>query len=117
MSEPTFQPVEIDQLDEKLAETASRKRMPTMTVTPGNESTSSEPTSMELAINTPAPRKSISLDVPDYLATALKIAAARQSVTVRHLVLNALVDAGFEVHAVDREEDGRRLRSRACFCW
>ena len=52
----------------------------------------------------------LSIEVPDYLATDLKIAAARQSVTVRHLVLSALMDAGYDIKAVDMEEDGRRLR-------
>ena len=110
MSKQTFQPVEIDQLDARLARAASRKRMPAMTVAPGDENTPSDSAVIVSPTTKPAPRKPISIEVPDYLATALKVAAARQSVTVRHIILNALADAGFEVHIVDREEDGRRLR-------
>ena len=112
MSGQNFQPVEIDLLDQKLAETATRKRIPTLNI--ASEDVAAVEHQSELADpqpdNQPAPRKPISVEVPDYLATALKVAAAQQSVTVRHLILNALVDAGFDVRAIDREEDGRRLR-------
>ena len=116
MTDQSFQPVEIDLLDQKLAETATRKRIPTLNVTTDSVTTSKHPgeRSDQCVIAepqaTPAPRRPISVEVPDYLATALKVAAAQQSVTVRHLILNALVDAGYDVRAIDREEDGRRLR-------
>ncbi len=115
MSEQSFQPVEIDLLDEKLSETATRKRIPTLNLATGSVTAGEHPggasdKSVAEPQVKPAPRKPLSVEVPDYLATALKVAAAQQSVTVRHLVLNALVDAGFDVRAIDREEDGRRLR-------
>ena len=57
-----------------------------------------------------ARRRPISLEMPDYLARDLKIKAAREAVTVRHLILTALFEAGYHVEAEDMEEDGRRLR-------
>lgn len=109
-SPPDFQPVEIDELDRKLSETAARKRIPSMKATKVLQSVgSSEPGTSKHPVLT-APRKPLSLEVPDYLATDLKVKAAQQSVTVRHLVLTALVEAGYDIKAVDMEEDGRRLR-------
>ena len=112
MTDQHFQPVEIDLLDQKLAETATRKRIPTLNIATGSEPLGERPEAIAdpQPGNRPARRKPLSVEVPDYLATALKVAAAQQSVTVRHLILNALVDAGYEVRAIDREEDGRRLR-------
>jgi hypothetical protein len=104
MTERSFQPVEIDLLDQKLTETATRKRIPTLNVASDDVPAGQHPASLS------APRKPLSVEVPDYLATELKVTAAQQSVTVRHLILNALVDAGYDVRAIDREEDGRRLR-------
>ncbi len=109
---PDFKPVEIDELDRKLSETAARKRIPSLKATETLEQASDAvPVTPTAAprVQT-APRKPLSIEVPDYLATDLKIAAARQSVTVRHLVLSALMDAGYDIKAVDMEEDGRRLR-------
>ena len=110
--DPDFKPVEIDELDRKLSETAARKRIPSLKSTEVVEQASDEKAVAPVA--TPraetAARKPLSIEVPDYLATDLKIAAARQSVTVRHLVLSALMDAGYDIKAVDMEEDGRRLR-------
>ena len=111
---PEFKPVEIDELDRKLNATASRKRIPTLTV---DELTKPEEGEERSAAKSKpkkapklSPRKPLNLEVPDYLATTLKVTAAQQSVTVRHLVLSALVDAGYDIKAVDMEEDGRRLR-------
>ena len=105
-----FQPVEIDELDRKLSETAARKRIPSMKATEIMEATGSSTPEISKHTVSTAPRKPLSIEVPDYLATDLKIKAAQQSVTVRHLVLTALVEAGYDIKAVDMEEDGRRLR-------
>ena len=78
MSGQNFQPVEIDLLDQKLAETATRKRIPTLNVTTGSEPLGehAETIADPQLGNKPAPRKPISVEMPDYLATALKVAAA-----------------------------------------
>ncbi|MCB1509280.1 MAG: hypothetical protein KDJ36_00120 [Hyphomicrobiaceae bacterium] len=107
-----FQPVEIDEVDRKLADTVTRKRIPSLSVSAivpdakppeGGGEVSASPIAQ-------ARRKPLSIEIPDYLAKELKIAAATQAVTLRHIVLTALVDAGYVVEAVDMEEDGRRLR-------
>ena len=57
-----------------------------------------------------ARRRPLSLEVPDYLGRELKVKAATEGVTVRFLVLRALVAAGYRVDQDELEEDGRRLR-------
>ena len=111
MSDATgkFQPVEIDELDDKLMETAARKRIPSLNATEVIAGEGEVPPDNRPKAQT-APRKALSIDVPDYVATRLKVDAAEQGVTVRFLVLSAIVDAGYEIKAVDIEEDGRRLR-------
>ena len=52
----------------------------------------------------------INFEAPGYLSTALKIHAARERTSVRHVILKALKDAGFEISDSDMVEDGRRLR-------
>lgn len=54
--------------------------------------------------------KTLNLEVPDYVWTELKIRAARGQVSVRHIVMNALVKDGVTIEDVDMVEDGRRLR-------
>lgn len=52
--------------------------------------------------------------LPDYALLELKTRAARERVSVNHLLLKALNAAGIEMKAEDMNEDGRRLRgSRA----
>jgi hypothetical protein len=52
----------------------------------------------------------INFEAPGYLGTALKIHAARERTSVRHVILKALKQAGFEITDSDMVEDGRRLR-------
>lgn len=60
-----------------------------------------------------APVEKLTLEVPSYLADALKRAALDQRVSVRHLVLLALLKSGFDIAAADMVPDGRRSASRA----
>lgn len=108
-----FRPVEIDELEHRIVQTVARKRIPSLKV----EDVTAKPDEREQGrhgntkpVLKPSPRKPLSLEVPDYLATRLKVDAAEQSVTVRHLVLSALADAGYDIKAIDMDEDGRRLR-------
>jgi hypothetical protein len=55
-------------------------------------------------------RRPLSIEVPEYLARELRVKAASDAVTVRYLVLSALVEAGYRVDVSELEEDGRRLR-------
>jgi len=107
---PEFQPVEIDEVDRKLAATAVRKRIPSLNVSAlvPDKGVQAEPEAQPQVAH--APRKTLSIEVPDYLATELKVKAATQSVTVRHLILTVLAAAGYDINPVDMDEDGRRLR-------
>lgn len=60
-----------------------------------------------------APLEKLTIEVPSYLADALKRAALDQRVSVRHLVLLALLKSGFDIAAADMVPDGRRSASRA----
>lgn len=109
-----FRPVEIDELEQRIVQTVARKRIPSLRVEDVTGQAADEgqglPDKDAPPVFKPSPRKPLSLEVPDYLATRLKVDAAQQSVTVRHLVLSALADAGYDIKPVDMDEDGRRLR-------
>ncbi len=125
-----FRSIEIDALDDKLAETAKRKRIPSLTIaadaiTP-NAGDAAGVTAERPSVGMPGPepthrpgveaaraavrRRPLSLEVPEYLARELRVKAATETVTVRFLVLSALVEAGYRVDESELEEDGRRLR-------
>lgn len=64
--------------------------------------------------NAPTPRsrmKSLNVELPDYVWVELKSRAAREMVSVRHVIMTLLDEAGIEIAAVDLVEDGRRLRA------
>ena len=54
--------------------------------------------------------KTINLELPDYVWTDLKIRAAKEQVSLRHIVMTALRDAGIEIAKADMIQDGRRVR-------
>lgn len=55
--------------------------------------------------------KSVNIEIPDYTWTDLKIRAAKEQVSVRHIIMSALKVQGVEISDADMVEDGRRLRS------
>ncbi len=55
--------------------------------------------------------KSINIEIPDYAWTDLKIRAAKEQVSVRHIIMSALKGQGVEISDADMIEDGRRLRT------
>lgn len=64
--------------------------------------------------NAPTPRsrmKTVNIELPDYAWTDLKIRAARQQVSVRHVIMCALREQGIAFADADLIEDGRKLRS------
>lgn len=82
-----------------------RRRVP-KTVT-----TRVEPVAPQGAEPTPRARmKPLNVELPDYVWVELKSRAARQMVSVRHVILTLLDEAGIPVAEVDMIEDGRRLR-------
>lgn len=55
--------------------------------------------------------KSLNIELPDYAWTDLKIRAAREQVSVRHIIMSALKEQGIEISEADMVEDGRRVRT------
>ncbi len=113
-----FLAIEIDALDEKLSDTAVRKRIPSLMLAPPlqagkhgkSELPAPEPAHRPEVVKEAVRRRPLSLEVPDYLARELKVKAATEAVTVRFLVLSALAEAGYRVDGDELAEDGRRLR-------
>lgn len=63
--------------------------------------------------NLPTPRarmKPLNVELPDYVWIELKSRAAREMVSVRHIIMTLLQDSGIAIAEVDLIEDGRRLR-------
>jgi hypothetical protein len=54
--------------------------------------------------------KTLNIEVPDYTWIAIKMRAAREMVSVRHVIMLALKADGIEIRDADMIEDGRRLR-------
>jgi len=48
--------------------------------------------------------------VPDYAFMEIKLRAVHERVSINHIVLKALHDAGYRIKPEDMIEDGRRLR-------
>ncbi len=57
--------------------------------------------------------KTVNREVPDYVWTELKIRVARSQVSVRHVVMSALIKDGITIKDADMIEDGRRLNDGA----
>lgn len=55
--------------------------------------------------------KALNIELPDYAWTELKIKAARDQVSVRHIIMAALKQTGLPIADADMVEDGRRLRT------
>lgn len=59
-----------------------------------------------------APLEKLTIELPAYLADALRREAAGRRTTARHLVMRALRNDGFEVDEADLVADGRRARAK-----
>lgn len=60
----------------------------------------------------PAPTVKKTYKLPDYLSRALRLRAASEGVTERHIIMTALKAHGFEVHDIDNPADGRPLAAQ-----
>ena len=126
---PAFQSVEIDLIDQRLEEQAAVKGIPVLVspkpemVAPleptqdierpraGPRATSIKPRRTVSTQATPRARmKTLNLEVPDYAWIELKMRAAQQMVSVRHVIMSALKADGITINEADLIEDGRRLR-------
>jgi hypothetical protein len=65
----------------------------------------------DAAQSTPRARmKTLNVEVPDYAWIAIKMRAAQEMSSVRHVIMTALKAHGIEIRDADMIEDGRRLR-------
>lgn len=124
---PTFQSVEIDLIDQRLESQAAEKGIPTLVAPKPETVVSAEPVrvrpqqpertsrraraTVSASQATPRSRmKTVNLEVPDYAWIAIKMRAAQEMTSARHLIMMALKASGIEINDVDMIEDGRRHR-------
>jgi hypothetical protein len=63
-------------------------------------------------IATPGPVERFCFQLPGYLSDAMKIEAARQHTSLRHIVLRGLAAIGFEIAPEDLAADARRIPTK-----
>lgn len=102
-----------DPIDEALDDAALKERLKTVGGELGFGSRTTERRGQREGQGSrrqPPAMKTLQLIIPDYLFEQLHMDAARQRVTKKYLVLQALIHAGYRVDRDDLEEDGRRNR-------
>lgn len=114
-----FQPLDTD-IDDKLEKLARNNGVGTMTKPEPAPSMGGEgplkpqpgPTTVAIAQqSTPRDRmKNVSLDLPDYVWTDVKIRAAQDQTSMRYIIMKALRAEGITIKDVDMIEDGRQNR-------
>lgn len=120
-TKPAFQSVELDPIDVRLEAKAVEKGIPTLVTTKqdapeSNVVAPTEPTRKPRRAgaatqSTPRGRmKTLNIEVPDYAWIAIKMRAAQEMVSVRHIIMSALKAEGIQIKDADMIEDGRRLR-------
>lgn len=125
---PTFQSVEIDLIDQRLESQAAEKGIPKLVAPKPETVVSAVPVRDErppqpertsrraratVSASQATPRsrmKTVNLEVPDYAWIAIKMRAAQEMTSARHVIMMALKASGIEINDVDMIEDGRRHR-------
>lgn len=124
---PPFQSVEIDLIDERLEVQAAEKGIPTLVIPKADEPAPAQPPIIDTprpkpaitrsrragASNQSTPRarmKTLNIEVPDYAWIEIKMRAAREMSSARHVIMTALRESGITINDADMIEDGRRLR-------
>lgn len=107
---PIAVPLDVD--DAALDRVNSQLGVPTLTKPAANavavpSKVSDVPATLERAT-----LEKLTIELPRYLADALRLAAVEQRTTARHLVMLALRKDGFEVQETDLVPDGRRARAK-----
>ncbi|MDX2289868.1 MAG: hypothetical protein NW217_13730 [Hyphomicrobiaceae bacterium] len=107
---PIAVPLDVD--DAALDRVNSRLGVPTLTK-PGVKTSTSDhdPVDVPAAPDRPALEK-LTIELPRYLADALRREAVERRTTARHLVMLALRKDGFQVDDADLVPDGRRARGK-----
>lgn len=112
-----FKPLDLDPLDNDIERLAREKGVGALVTSdrPQGRSSAAPTAPVVEAAQPAAPRsrmKGLNLELPAYVWTELKIMAAHQESSVRHIVMTALQRHGLTIQSEDMVEDGRRLRSR-----
>lgn len=108
---PIAAPLDVD--DAALDRVNSRLGVPTLTKpSPKPQTAASLPQETPVISDRAAPEK-LTIELPRYLADALRRAAVERRTTARHLVMLALKKDGFDVEDSDLVPDGRRARGKA----
>lgn len=114
-----FLPLDPDLVDDRLERLARDKGVGKFEKPPKDPGAGEGTGSVQASapVNTPEPvarapskLKTVNLELPDYVWTELKIRAAHQQTSLKHVVMKALVVDGITIEARDMVEDGRRLR-------
>jgi hypothetical protein len=112
-----FAPITPDIDDDKLERLAAEKGVGALVKPVANRAGEGARKPAENARPVPSPdatprseMKSLNLELPAYVWTELKIRAAQQQSSLKHVVMSALVKDGVTIKDADMIEDGRRLR-------
>lgn len=91
-----------------------RQRPQTRAKTPGGSENLAAVIEVDERRTTPRQRMAyVKACLPDYALLELKTRAARERVSVNHILMNALMLAGIPIKPEDMIEDGRRLRGKS----
>lgn len=123
-----FQPLDED-LDTKI-ETLAREKGVSTLVKPGQAEQGPSPINPSPVVAAPVrslaptaetsafdaapartPMKTLNVELPDYVWTALKIRAAEQKASVRHVIMTALRRDGVAINEIDMMDASLRTRS------
>lgn len=112
-----FAPISPDIDDDRLERLAAEKGVGALVKPVANGAGEGTRKSVDIARPMPSPEatprsemKSLNLELPVYVWTELKIRAAQQQTSLKHVVMTALVKDGVTIKDADMIEDGRRLR-------
>lgn len=115
MSKPLFRPIAPLEVDDSALDALNdRLGVPTMVPAPKSPAASHASTSRSVSpapqSDTPAlsPHEKLTAELPVYLLDALRLEAAKQRVSVRHIVMLALQKAGYAIETRDMVPDARR---------
>lgn len=111
-----FAPISPDIDDDRLERLAAEKGVGALVKPVAKRAGEGQPRTAE-ARPAPSPdatprseMKSLNLELPAYVWTELKIRAAQQQTSLKHVVMTALLKDGVTIKDADMIEDGRRLR-------
>lgn len=84
---------------------AARRGIPALTAV------ANAPASLPRETPAKPPSSRFNIDIPEYLAEALRIRAIKERCSTRHLFMLALKASGYAIDDTDMQPDGRRLRT------